>query len=251
MPSKRPFRFDSGQLQQFSFEGLHGLTIFADTSGSGLKAILMAKVPHGPRIHGGMTGYKPLNRNNTVSNPASTNEVNEEAVHQARRKGLFWALVNITVIAAVIIGVTRSDWGTTELWPALQNAQWVWLFLGWVLMNLAVFVLGHRWHALLPKSNAVSGSFLGVALSAALLLNYAIPGPFGELAAAWFVSKRSDLSVTQALVAGSTARLIGLLSAAVGAVCLWPLVTLELAPEYSPIFQSLVVGWRQCSACRL
>lgn len=182
-----------------------------------------------------------------MSNPASTNEVNEEAVHQARRKGLFWALVNITVITAVIIGVTRSDWGTTELWPALQNAQWVWLFLGWVLMNLAVFVLGHRWHALLPKSSAVSGSFLGVALSAALLLNYAIPGPFGELAAAWFVSKRSDLSVTQALVAGSTARLIGLLSAAVGAVCLWPLVTLELAPEYSPIFQVLVVGMAACS----
>ena len=78
-----------------------------------------------------MTGYKPLNRNNTVSNPASTNEVNEEAVHQARRKGLFWALVNITVIAAVIIGVTRSDWGS-EAVASPSNAQWVWLFLGWV-----------------------------------------------------------------------------------------------------------------------
>ena len=194
-----------------------------------------------------MTGFALLNPNKTVSKSTSTEELSEHAVHQARRKGLFWVTINLAVISAVFIGLTQSNLGYDELWPTLRGAHWGWLFTGWALMNLAVFVLGYRWHALLPKSSSISGSFLGVALSAALLLNYAIPGPFGELAAAWFVSKRSKLSVTQALVAGSTARLIGLLSAAVGAVCLWPLVTIELDPQYTPIFQVLVGGMAACS----
>ena len=181
-----------------------------------------------------------------MSSPSST-EFNPSTVHQARRKGLFWAALNLILIAGIIFGVAQSRWGKDELWPILKTADLAWLFVGWALMNAAVFVLGYRWRALLPKAAPIQGSFLGVALSAALLLNYAIPGPFGELAAAWFASKRSGIQLTQVLVAGTTARLVGLLSAAVGAVALWSMVTLTLPLEYEAIFQALVIGMLLCS----
>ena len=45
------------------------------------------------------------------------------------------------------------------------------------------------------------------------------PGPFGKLAAAWFVSKQRFVGDTS-LGGWFDARLVGLLSAAVGTVCL-------------------------------
>lgn len=165
---------------------------------------------------------------------------------KARRKGLFWVCVNFFLITLMAFLVASSDWGREQLLPILRQADLFWLFVGWLCMNLAVFVLGFRWRALLPQQSNVSGSFLGTALSAALLLNYAIPGPFGELAAAWFVHKRSGMPITTALVAGTTARLVGLLSAAVGAVALWPLVDVQLPNTYQPIFSLLVFGMAFC-----
>jgi hypothetical protein len=164
----------------------------------------------------------------------------------ARRKGLFWVSVNLFLITLMAVLVASSEWGRDQLLPILRQADLLWLFLGWVCMNLAVFVLGFRWRALLPQNSNVSGSFLGTALSAALLLNYAIPGPFGEIAAAWFVHKRSGMPITTALVAGTTARLVGLLSAAIGAVALWPLIDVQLPNTYQPIFSFLVLGMALC-----
>lgn len=181
-----------------------------------------------------------------MTDNAPSQEFRPSDVNQARRKGLFWLLINLIIIISLIVVLSQSEWGAAQLLPVLREAQFIWLIGGWVCMNLAIFVLGYRWRALLPSEVNVSGSFLGVALSAALLLNYAIPGPFGELVAAWFVSQRGRVGVTQALVAGTTARLLGLLSAAVVAVGLWPFVSLELPPGYAPLFQGLVLCMAAC-----
>lgn len=181
-----------------------------------------------------------------MMNPFEESKIASSEFNEAKRKGLFWLVFNLVLIALLLGVISQSEWGEQRILPILKEAKIPWLVTGWLCMNLAIFVLGFRWRALLPTDARVSGAFLGVALSAALLLNYAIPGPFGELAASWFVSKRSDLSVTQALVAGTTARLLGLLSAAMAAVAFWPMVSLDLPTDYAPLFHLLVAGMALC-----
>ena len=143
-----------------------------------------------------------------------------ESLPNAIRKGIRWGLASIVLFFVVLVGFQLTKMHSGVSW---SNIHWGGLFLGWAAMCSALIALGYRWAALLPdlKERQAEPAFFSACLCSALLLNYAIPGPFGELAAAWFIHKRYDITVIQALVTGTAARLIGLATAALGVVILW------------------------------
>lgn len=143
-----------------------------------------------------------------------------ESLPRAIRKGIRWGLASIVLFFAVLVGFQLTTLHSDISW---QNIHWGGLLFGWAAMCSALVALGYRWAALLPnlEERRAEPVFFSACLCSALLLNYAIPGPFGELAAAWFVHKRYSISMIQALVTGTAARLIGLATAALGVLILW------------------------------
>ena len=116
-------------------------------------------------------------------------EVDIGKLQKAIKKGVWWGIGTIFVLVAVVVTIQLSSLGekVSDL-----SIRWGWLFLGWILMCSALVALGQRWRILIVdnQQHPPQGLFLTASLCAGLLLNYAIPGPFGELAAAWFVHKR-------------------------------------------------------------
>ena len=160
-------------------------------------------------------------------------EFSPETLPKAIQKGIWWAMASFAVLLVCILGVQLSSLHSTVV---LGDIRWGYLFIGWCTMCSALVALGFRWAVLIPDIDA-EPLFFSACLCSALLLNYAIPGPFGELAAAWFIHKRYSISVVKALVAGTAARLIGLASAALGVLVLWGGVELraELADWIKPV----------------
>ncbi len=154
----------------------------------------------------------------------------KEEISAAARKGFFRIAVGLLLIVVLAILLLQFSTLQGELQPLLVHIEWIWVVGGWILMCLALWILGYRWKALLPPNVQLSGLFLGSALCSALLLNYALPGPAGELASAWLVRRKTNISFERILAAGAVARLIGLTVAALGTVLIWSLFTFPL-PE--------------------
>jgi len=145
-------------------------------------------------------------------------------------KGLLWIAISTAVILAIM---TTTAWHFSDknisLW---SETDWWKLGLGWILMCSALWALGHRWRVLLPTKNGPTGSELGAALCGALLLNYAVPGPFGEIVAAHHIHRRYRIPFATTLASGSVARLAGLFIAAVGALGLSAFSGIALSAEH-------------------
>ena len=146
-------------------------------------------------------------------------DVSQEKLQKAMRIGVRSAIVSIVLLACASIALFELPALEEKVSFRWNDISWIQFLLGWLLMCSALWALGHRWKALIQEQT--EGNFLGAALCSALLLNYAIPGPFGEIAAAWFVHKRYTISIPVALTTATVARLIGLGTAALGAITLW------------------------------
>ena len=78
-----------------------------------------------------------------------------------------------------------------------------------------MWILGLRWRSLLADTTA-SRTFFGASLSAGLLINYALPGPMGEVMGGWLLKREDNTPIVIGLTASTLARLIGLFTAAMG-----------------------------------
>ena len=103
-----------------------------------------------------------------------------------------------------------------------------------------MWILGLRWRALLIDTTA-SRTFFGASLSAGLLINYALPGPMGEVMGGWLLKREDNTPIVTGLTASTLARLIGLFTAAVGSILLWWSVEVDL-PMANVALQTLIVG---------
>lgn len=175
-------------------------------------------------------------------NPTSSERSpSKQEIHHGLKKGFLWSLGSILLIGVVGVFLFQQNWVPYELWTALRKADLGLLFLGWLFMCLAIFVLGYRWKVLLPNQEGISGGFLGFVLGGALLLNYALPGPFGELVAGWMLKRRYGTPIAVGLMTGGVARLLGLLTAAIGTLIFWLFVTLP-SSETQLVLWGLVIG---------
>ena len=89
-------------------------------------------------------------------------------------------------------------------------------------MSCAFVFMSLRWISLMPDQEINPPVFptTGI-ICAGLLLNYAVPGPVGEFASAWFVHKKYKITLSNSLASGLSARFIGLLSSMIIGVVLW------------------------------
>ncbi|GDX80594.1 hypothetical protein LBMAG42_24050 [Deltaproteobacteria bacterium] len=125
-------------------------------------------------------------------------------------KGLFGAAVLLVVAAAlgaavVVVGGHGEE--VRRLWTGLDGGH---LALAWLVMTSGMVGLALRWRAFFPAGVRADLAPLTSILFVGMLLNYALPGPVGELVGASLAARRFGIRTEAALAAGLTARFIGL-----------------------------------------
>jgi uncharacterized membrane protein YbhN (UPF0104 family) len=165
-----------------------------------------------------------------------------ERIPSLVRRGLVWVFLSLMVVAALFWAASALPGTRDSVSAILADAIWAWVGLGWLSMCAALWALGHRWRALLPSSSEASGGLLGTALCAALLLNYALPGPFGEVAASLLVHRRCGVTAERCMAAGAASRLVGLATAALGAGTVWLLFPMDVPTLWIGPLRLLVAG---------
>lgn len=164
-----------------------------------------------------------------MGQPAPT--FDETTARRALRKGVVSVLLLIAILTLAIIAVSRTNVGTDYLAHLRAVGQPAYLFAATVVMSFAFVLMGLRWRSLLPGPTRPPVLGLTAILLAGLLLNYALPGPAGELGAGWLAQRRYQVSLSVALAASVTARAIGLSTAALMGGLIWWLFPVEVEPE--------------------
>jgi hypothetical protein len=115
------------------------------------------------------------------------------------------------VLALGLAGVVSSFGG---YWPELRriavSVEPVALIGGWLLMSSGLVALSMRWRAFFPADVRAPVVPLAAILLVGMLLNYALPGPAGELVGAGMAGRRFGFPAERALAAGIAARFVGL-----------------------------------------
>ncbi|MFT5683821.1 MAG: uncharacterized membrane protein YbhN (UPF0104 family) [Myxococcota bacterium] len=155
-----------------------------------------------------------------------------DRARKAIRRGLLTIAVSVVLLGVCVFAVAQSDLGREAIHDLITRARPGYLVISWVSISAAFFFMGLRWRALMPPEHKPPAAGLSALICAGLLLNYAVPGPFGELGAAWFAERRYRVPLADALASGVAARLVGLSTAAVMGVMVWAVVPLP-APEAS------------------
>jgi hypothetical protein len=137
------------------------------------------------------------------------------------RRGLRSVAALLALIGLGALALSRTELGAAHI-QDLSNRMAPWSILISTLTVMAAYVfIGLRWRALMPPGARVPAGGLSAIILAGLLLNYALPGPAGELGAAWFAHRRYRVPLADALASGLTARLLGLATAALMAAGVW------------------------------
>lgn len=167
-----------------------------------------------------------------------------EQARRALRRGLVYAGGGLLVLGGIVGAVAATPLGREALEDLLARMRPGYLALAWLLMTSAFGFMALRWRALMPVGFRPSLGGLSAMLCAGLLLNYAVPGPVGELGAAWFAHRRYGLPLAGSLASGVTARALGLASAAVLTALAWLFFDLPVPEGYDRLVAAvaLLVG---------
>jgi hypothetical protein len=149
---------------------------------------------------------------------------------RAIRRAFLSAGLGLAVVLLAIVAVGRTDLGDEGLRDLASRVTWWPLLLAWGFLSGALLFVGLRWRELMPRPHYPPIPGLISIQCSGMLLNYAVPGPFGEVASAWFASRRYAVPFADGLAAGVAGRVLGLTSAAALAVGCWALFDLPV-PE--------------------
>lgn len=160
------------------------------------------------------------------------------------RRGLMWAAAFV-VLALGLAGVVAVTFDQEEaLLRLAREAHPGWVALGGCLMTSGMVALAARWRAFFPAETKAGLPVLTSILLVGGLMNYALPGPAGELVGAAMAGRRFNLSAERALAAGIAARFSGLgLSGAI-AIVLTTTGRVQVLPEWSSVIgtATLIIG---------
>ena len=145
-------------------------------------------------------------------------------------------VITVVVLALAAAAASQHPLAATAARDLFQRARPTNIAFATVLMSVAFVIMGLRWRSLMPPrpkdAAAVPIGGLTLIILAGLMLNYAVPGPFGELAAAWFAHRRYGITLADAMASGVSARLIGLASASLLAAAVALCAPLEIEPAW-------------------
>ena len=161
------------------------------------------------------------------------------------RRGLYrglWTIGGITAaLALALLAWAQTDIGAHNLSDLWSHAHLPLLGAAFASMTMAFFFMALRWRALMPPGYRPPALGLMAIVCAGLLLNYALPGPMGELGAAWFASRRYRVPWASSLASGVAARMVGLAMAALTAAAVWAVADLPVLPQYHRLVGTAVV----------
>ena len=170
-----------------------------------------------------------------MTDPAPPDGFDPARAQRAVRSGLVSAGLAVGAVLLVVLGIARTEVGSEAVHDVLERMNGPALLAAAALMSLAFVAMALRWRALMPAGHRPPTSGLTAIILAGLLLNYAVPGPFGELGAAWFAHKRYGVPLGGSLASGITARLVGLTTAALLAGGIWLAVDLPVPDGYEAV----------------
>lgn len=170
-----------------------------------------------------------------MTQPPTLDGFDPQRARRAVRRGLVSAGLVVVCLALVLAGLARTDIGATAAADLLVRIDPLSLSAAAGLMSLAFVAMALRWRALMPRGHRPPTAGLTAIILAGLLLNYAVPGPFGELGAAWFAHKRYAVPLGDSLASGVTARLVGLATAALVAAGIWVVFELPVPEGYDAV----------------
>lgn len=153
--------------------------------------------------------------------PPWSGEGSTSTLRRGLLKGLGSSALGLGAVLLALLVVTRSELGRQALGDLLERARWERVAAAFALMSAAFYFMALRWRSLMPPGYRPPALGLTAMLLAGLLLNYAFPGPVGELGAAWFARRRYGLPMADALASGVAARVVGLATSALLALGIW------------------------------
>lgn len=159
--------------------------------------------------------------------------IDTQTIDKNKKKAFFLTVLTILLIFCSFVAI--QELGISDIKATIKKTHPGYLLLSTFFMSLAFYCMGLRWRSLMPirpPSLELSGL-----ICAGLLLNYAAPGPLGELSTAWFASKRYPVSLSTALASGVVARLIGLITAATIGGLIWLFFPLSIDPKLHILIQ--------------
>jgi uncharacterized membrane protein YbhN (UPF0104 family) len=145
---------------------------------------------------------------------------------------LIITLVSLLGVGLALMALQPTDAPFEEVKTLILGAK-VWLlFAGILAMSIGMLFVAIRWRCLLPDKEGIPPFGLTGIVCSGLLMNYAVPGPAGEFAAAYLVKERYKKPATIALAASLHARLIGLGTAGLLAGLVGAFAALPIPPEH-------------------
>jgi hypothetical protein len=163
---------------------------------------------------------------------------------QAIRRASWMLGATLLVGLLAALALWRMEAGREALRSLWERSDPAGVLLGVAVITLATPIAALRWRCLLPPAVKAPGSLWNLTLiqCVAVLFNYALPGPVGELAAAGLVSRRYPVSVAEALMAQLVVRLLGLGAAAVIAALIFLLAPLPLPEGARQVAQAALLA---------
>ena len=159
------------------------------------------------------------------------------------RKGIALLLATILSIVIGMVAFWRFEIGELSLQSIWADANYGFLSLALLLISSSMPFVAMRWRALFPKAQKSQGNpiLLTGILSAAFVLNLALPGPVGELLSAGMVQKKTSIRFSTALAALLVSRIIGLGSACAIAAMMYWVAPFSIPEKWSIILQTAAI----------
>jgi hypothetical protein len=141
-------------------------------------------------------------------------------------------IVSLFAIGYATLTILPTDAPVEQLLVIWNRAKPLELIAGILMMSAGMVFIGLRWRSLIPDGEHIPTAGISGIVCAGLLLNQALPGPVGELAAAMMVKARYGVKTTLALAANIHARFIGLAVVGFLAATVWTMSSLPVPPEH-------------------
>lgn len=157
-------------------------------------------------------------------------------------RAIFFVVVMLVVVSGLGFGVLSLVEGLDTAGRRLTDLAPGWMVLAWLLWTLSVVSQGWRWRALLPMAERPGGLTMTWILFGSNVLNLALPGPVGELGAAWYLRQRFGVPTMVGLASTLLARLMAFLVFGIATLALWPLLIHRIPEAAAPWLNPLILA---------
>lgn len=154
--------------------------------------------------------FDPAPRRSAAGDPISAPAPSPLPLRSLALRGLGSGLLLLVVLGLAVAAAASMDLTGDAVRRVLARADPRVFAFAFTMMTGGLCFLALRWRALMPQREGVTVLPLTGIFTIGTLLNYALPGPVGEFAAAAMVARRFGVPAETAFASSLHARFIGL-----------------------------------------